>query len=47
MCELEENEDEYEHRRRLGVLTADADAHLVNTVGLVLLVSPQSCRVHF
>lgn len=47
MRELEENKDGYEHRRRLGVLTADVDAHLVNTVVLVLFVCPQSCRVHF
>lgn len=47
MCELEENEDGYEHRRRQRVLTVDVDAHLVNTVVFVLLVYPQSSGVHF
>lgn len=37
MCELEDNKDRYEHRRRQGVLTVE-DAHLVNTEVLVLLV---------
>lgn len=41
MCELEDNKDGYEHRRRQGVLTVE-DAQLVNTVVLVLLVYPQS-----
>lgn len=47
MDELEENEDEYEHRRRQRILTLDGDAYLVNTVVLVLLVYPQSSQVHF
>lgn len=47
MCELEENEDEYEHKRRLGVLTADVDAHLLNTVVLVLLVYPKAVEFTF
>lgn len=45
-CELEENKDGYEHGRRWGVLTVGVDAHLVNTVVLVLFIYPQSSRVH-
>lgn len=38
MCELEENKDGCEHRRRWEVFTVGVDVPLVNTVVLVLLV---------
>lgn len=47
MGELEENKDGHEHRRRQRVLTVDGEAHLVNTVVLVLLVYLQSSEFTF